>query len=310
MELRHLRYFVAVAEERNFNRAAERLHISQPPLSRQIRQLEDSLGVELLVRGSRPLELTRAGQFFYDRTVQFLAHGIELENMTRRIAEARRSLTVGFVASTLYGILPRMIRRFRASHPEIALQLLEMTSLEQLQALKEGKIDLGFGRIRYESPGIRRITLRNEPLMAALVADHPLSGRPFLTLKELQPEPLLLYPQAPHPNFADQVLALFQEASLEPYSVITVRELQVALGLVAAGEGIALVPECMSSLRRNEVVFKTLSEPQMVSPIIISIRQFDRSADIRALLHMIYQLCDEEAIPYLEPLPAHWEEEK
>lgn len=309
MELRHLRYFVAVAEERNFNRAADRLHISQPPLSRQIRQLEENLGVALLVHGSRPLALTRAGQFFYDRAVQYLAHWIELENMTRRIAEARRSLTVGFVASTLHGILPRVIRRFRRRHPEIALKLLEMTTLEQLQALKEGTIDLGFGRIRYESPGVRRIILRNEPLVAALVADHPLSFLPSLTLKDLQPEPLLLYPQAPHPNFADQVLALFHEASLEPDSLV-VRELQVALGLVAAGEGIALVPECMSSLRRNEMVFKTLSEPHMVSPIIISIRQHDRSADIRSLLHMIYQLCEEEGVHCLEPLSAYWEEEK
>jgi len=310
MELRHLRYFVAVAEERNFNRAADRLHISQPPLSRQIRQLEENLGVALLVHGSRPLALTRAGQFFYERAIQFLAHGIELESMTRRIAEARRSLTVGFVASTLYGILPRVIRRFRTRHPEIALQLLEMTSLEQLQALKDGTIDLGFGRIRYESPGVRRIILRNEPLVAALVADHPLSFRPSLTLKDLQTDTLLLYPQAPHPNFADQVLALFHETSLEPYSVIAVRELQVALGLVAAGEGIALVPECMNSLRRNEIVFKTLSESHMVSPIIISIRQHDRSADIRALLHMIYQLCEEEGIHCLEPLSAYWKEEK
>lgn len=310
MELRHLRYFVAVAEERNFNRAAERLHISQPPLSRQIRQLEESLGVDLLVRGSRPLELTRAGQFFYDRSVQFLAQGIELETMTRRIAEAKRSLTIGFVASTLYGILPRMIRRFRASHPEIALQLREMTTLEQLQRLKEGKIDLGFGRIRYEMPGISRFILRNEPLMAALVADHPLAGRPSLTLKELQSEPLLLYPQSPPPNFADQVLALFREASLEPHCVIAVRELQVALGLVAAGEGVALVPECMSTLRRVEVVFKTLSEPELVSPIIISTRQLGGSADIRSLLQMIYQLCEEEKIQDLEPLPARWQEEK
>src|SRR6478609_4068802 len=113
MELRHLRYFVAVAEERNFTRAAQRLHIAQPPLSRQIQQLEETLGVQLFERNSRPLKLTETGKFFYSHAVQLLAQTAELESMTRRVGNIERSLSVGFVGSTLYGMLPKIIRRFR-----------------------------------------------------------------------------------------------------------------------------------------------------------------------------------------------------
>lgn len=117
MELRHLRYFIAVAETLNFNRAAERLHISQPPLSRQIQQLEEELGVALFERGVRPLALTEPGRFFYAHARELLARSVELKSMTRRIGQMERSLSVGFVASTLYDILPRLIRRFRREHP-------------------------------------------------------------------------------------------------------------------------------------------------------------------------------------------------
>ena len=148
MDLRHLRYFVVVAEEGNITRAAERLHIAQPPLSRQIQQLEEELGVPLLVRGSRPLTLTEAGQFFYAHARQLLSQTRELEAMTRRIGTIERKLSIGFVGSTLYGMLPKVIRRFRSEQNTTELTLHEMTSMEQISALKEGKIDVGFGRIR------------------------------------------------------------------------------------------------------------------------------------------------------------------
>lgn len=297
MELRHLRYFVAVAEERNFNRAAQRLHISQPPLSRQIQQLEGELGVTLFERGCRPLELTDAGRFFYGHAQQFLARSVELKAMTRRIGQLDRRLTVGFVASTLYGLMPRLIRRFRQQSPQVAIALLEMSTMEQLQALKEGEIDIGFGRIRHEDASIRRVILREEPLRVAVAADHPLCACRPLTLGMLQSETLLVYPQAPRPSFADQVLAIFRERRLAPHRVVEVRELQVTLGLVAAGEGVALVPECLHSLQRQDVTYLPLPETQLVSPIIMSTRLLDESADLRALESMIYQLYAEDGIP-------------
>ena len=296
MELRHLRYFVAVAEERNFNRAAQRLHISQPPLSRQIQQLEAELGVTLFERSCRPLELTDAGRFFYGHAQQFLARSVELKTMTRRIGQLERRLSVGFVASTLYGLMPRLIRRFRQQSPQVAITLLEMSTMAQMQALKEGEIDIGFGRIRYEDASIRRVVLREEPLMVAVAADHPLCACRPLTLGMLQSETLLVYPQAPRPSFADQVLAMLRERRLTPQRVVEVRELQVTLGLVAAGEGVALVPECLHSLQRQDVVYLPLPETQLVSPIIMSTRLLDESADLRALESLIYQLYVEDGI--------------
>lgn len=301
MELRHLRYFIAVAEEQNFSRAAERLHISQPPLSRQIQQLEASLGVRLFKRGSRPLVLTAAGRFLYGHALQFLAQSLELKTMTQRVGQVERPLSLGFVASTLYDILPQLIRRFRTAHPEVGLSLHEMTTLEQTRALKEGKIDVGFGRIRHEDMHIRRIILREEPLMAALAADHPLARSEGLTLRALQAETLIVYPQTPRPSFADQVLATFRDRALVPRKIMEVRELQVALGLVAAGEGIALVPHCLHSLKRPDVVYNSLNEQRLVSPIIMSIRQLDESEDIKTLLRMIYTLYDEQGIAYIKP---------
>lgn len=302
MELRHLRYFIAVAEEKNFSRAAERLHISQPPLSRQIQQLEADLGVQLFERDPRPLKLTDAGRFLYEHAIQFLAQGVEIKSMTRRVGQLERTLSIGFVASTLYGILPRLLRRFRTQHPEVAMSLSEMTSMEQIQALKEGRIDVGFGRIRYEDANVKRIVLRDEPLMVALATDHPLIHCANLMLRHLQPETLIVYPQAPRPSFADQVLATFRDRSLEPHRVMEVRELQVALGLVAAGEGITMVPYCLHSLKRQDVSYKSLNEQHLVSPIIMSTRMRDESEDIRTLLEMIYALYEEEGISYIKPM--------
>ena len=231
MELRHLRYFVAVAEERNFTRAAERLHIAQPPLSRQIQQLEEILDVSLFVRGSRPLELTEAGRFFYGHAQQLLALSAEIVSMTRRIGKITQKFTMGFVGSTLFGLLPEVVRRFRAAHPDTEFNLLEMTTMEQIQALKDGVIDVGIGRIRHEDKSIRRIILREEPLIAALPMGHALGFLDRgLFLRELVNDTLIVFPKAPRPSYADSVLAAFHDRGLEPAKVYEARELQVGAG--------------------------------------------------------------------------------
>lgn len=302
MELRHLRYFVTVAEEGNITRAAEKLHIAQPPLSRQIQQLEDELGVQLLERGARPLKLTEAGQFFYAHALQLLSQTRELEAMTRRIGIIDRKMSIGFVGSTLYGMLPKVIRRFRAEHDTIELTLHEMTSMEQIAALKEGKIDVGFGRIRHEDPNVRRIVLREERLIAAIPAGHPLSAeRPALSLHELAGETLIVFPKAPRPSFADQVLAAFHDRGLEPRKVYEARELQIAVGLVAAGEGVAIVPASVQGLKREDVCYKELDDRNMVSPIILSTRLLDESREIRLLIAMIIQIYEENQMDYIKP---------
>lgn len=161
MELRQLRYFVAVARERNFTRAAEKMRIAQPPLSRQIQQLEDELGVALIDRASRPLHLTEGGRLLYEQAVQVLERVDEIKAMARRLNEAEQPrFSIGFVPSTLYGRLPEVIRRYRAARPRVELTLLELTSLEQIAALKEGRIDVGYGRIPLDDAGVRRLLLR------------------------------------------------------------------------------------------------------------------------------------------------------
>ena len=300
MELRHLRYFVAVAEERNFTRAAQRLHIAQPPLSRQIQQLEEILGVQLFERNSRPLKLTETGKFFYSHAVQVLAQTAELESMTRRVGNIERSLSVGFVGSTLYGMLPKIIRRFRDENTTVELSLHEMSTMDQIRALKDGRIDIGFGRIRLEDASIRRVILREEKMIVALPEGHPLSlVKPVLALADLVNETLIIFPKAPRPSYADQVLAAFQDRALKPRRIYEVRELQIALGLVAAGEGISVVPSSVYGMKRDDVSYKELDDPTLVSPIIMSMRALDESRDIREMLELVYRLYDEAKIPHV-----------
>ncbi len=299
-ELRHLKYFVTVAEEKNFTRAAERLFIAQPPLSRQIKQLEDELGTELFERGSRPLELTETGKFFFAHAQQLLSHAAEIKAMTKRVSQINRTLSIGYVASTLYGKLPKIIRLYRYEHNAVDLQLHEMTTVEQIKALKEGVIDVGFGRIKHEDQNVHRIVLREERLIVALPIGHALAeGSDRLQLKSLINDTLIVYPKAPRPSFADQVLSAFHDRALTPKKIIEVRELQIAIGLVAAGEGIAIVPNSLIGMKRDDIIYKDLNERHAYSPIIMSVRAMDQSEEIRNLLDLIYRIYDEEQIPYV-----------
>ncbi|WP_157271211.1 LysR family transcriptional regulator [Azohydromonas aeria] len=293
MELRHLRYFVAVADEQNFTRAAERLHISQPPLSRQIQDLEEELGTPLFERGARPLKLTEAGRFFYGQATRLLEQAAQATRATRRVARMERRLVIGFVASTMYGALPRLVRLFRAARPQTELSLLEMSTLDQTEALKSGRVDVGFGRLRLDDPSIKREVLRQERLVAAIPMEHALAiPDQSITLAALASQDILVYPKSPRPSYADQVLSLFRDLGLEPGAVHEVQEIQTALGLVAAGMGICVVPTGVSRLRPDEVVYRALSDPQAVSPIVMSTRAQDQNEDIvllRALIDQIYQ---------------------
>jgi len=303
MELRHLRYFVAVAEEKNFTRASEKLFIAQPPLSRQIQQLEEELGVILFEKGSRPLRLTEAGKFFYAHAQQLLGKAADLKTMTQRVGQIERTLSVGFVASTLYGMLPKIIRLFRTQNSAIEMRLHEMTTMEQIKALKEGKIDVGFGRIKHEDPNIRRILLREERMIAAVPLGHPLANltQP-VKLHQLVAERLIVFPKSPRPSFADQVLAAFTEKGLTPENVFEVHELQIAVGLVAAGEGIAIMPASVQGMRRLDMSYLEIHDKNAVSPILFSTRMMDKSEELNKLLQLIYDIYDAENIPHTKEI--------
>ena len=302
MELRHLRYFVAVARDRSFTRAAQRLRIAQPPLSRQIQQLEDELGVALIERGTRPARLTEVGRLFYEQAVQVLDRVEEMQAMVRRVQQAKRNLfSIGFVASTLYGKLPEVIRRYRAVRPGVEVALVELTSLEQIAALKEGRIDVGFGRIPLDDPGVIRHLLRNERLVAVLPLGHPLLDDPGpLRLRDLTGETLIVYPRAPRPSYADQVLALFHARDLKPRAVTETRELQTTLGLVAAQAGVAVVPAGVQRLRRDGVAYRDLDEEGATSPIILNHRRDDATVEVSVILELIRDVYREENIAFGE----------
>ncbi|KVM54163.1 LysR family transcriptional regulator [Burkholderia ubonensis] len=278
MELRQLRYFIAVAEEMNITRAAERLHMTQPPLSRQLQAIEDEIGLPLFERGARPLKLTEAGRVFYAQAKRLVDQADELGPLTRRLAQMSERIVIGFVPSTLYGALPDVIRAFRETWPDVELSLIEMFTLEQLGALKGGRIDVGFGRLRFDDDQLVREALIEEKLIAALPAGHPLADpdRP-LVLADVANETLIVYPSTPRPSFADQQLSALRDGGLAPACVHEVRELQTALGLVAAEVGVSLVPESVEGVRVKGVVYRRLPEPVATSPIIMSRRVHDES---------------------------------
>ncbi|MEC5211254.1 DNA-binding transcriptional LysR family regulator [Psychrobacter sp. PL15] len=300
MELRHLRYFVAVAEEKSFNKAAKRLYISQPPLSRQIKQLEDEIGVTLIDREHRPLKLTEAGDFFYEHAIQILAKSDKLRAMTVRKGSFDSSISIGFVPSILYGLLPKIISCFREVYPNIEIKLQELNSWQQTQALTDGKIDVGFGRLLFEDASIRRILLREESLVVAIPKNHYLAqeGLATINLMDLANENLLLYPTGPRPSFIDYVLELFESRNLKANYFAEVRELHIALGLVAAGEGLTIVPKTLEHLRSQEVNYIPFEDGLLTSPIIMSVRHFDKSDLLKTLLEVTYQFYDKEGFDY------------
>jgi DNA-binding transcriptional LysR family regulator len=288
LDLRQLRYFVTVANEGNFTRAAERLHIAQPPLSRQIQQLEEEVGAQLIDRAARPLRPTPVGRLFYEQAVQLLGRAEEMRAMMgRALSSEKRHCVIGFVASTIYARLPALIREFRAAAPDIQLNLVEMVSLDQIAALKEGRIDIGFGRIRFDDPAVRRVILREEELIAALPASHKLADAEApLPLADIADEPLILYPREPRPSYADQVISLFRDNGFTPHIAHEARELQTAIGLVAAEEGVCIVPDSVRRSRVEDVRYRPLAE-RATSPIIMSHRIADRSPPLLLMADLI-----------------------
>ncbi|NTG45450.1 LysR family transcriptional regulator [Rhizobium rhizogenes] len=292
MELRQLRYFLAVARERNFSRAAEILHIAQPPLSRQIQQLEDELGVLLIDRSSRPLYLTEAGRFLYEQAAQIIARTEHVREQTRKIGLSKRErYIIGCVGSTLYGGTPDLVRRMRERWPDLDIEIREMMSTEQVTALKERQIDLGFGRVRFNDREVERLTLREERLVVAFPKGHPKStAKDPIMLSELQGESLIVYPSTPRPSFADEILNLFGELSIGFAHVEEVREIQTALGMVAAGTGVCVIPAASQRQRPDDVCYRMIADEQATSPIIMSYRSNEANGRIEQIKQLIREM--------------------
>ena len=290
MDIRQLKYFVAVAQARNFTRASEQLHIAQPPLSRQIQLLEEELGVQLLLRNSRPLRSTEAGRLFYEQSLQILNRVEQLITATRQIGlQQQQTLSIGFVGSTLYGGLPMLVRKLRQHYPDVEIQLVELTSMQQVEALKAGRIDVGFGRIRSNDGSVSRTVLREERLVLAMPPSAPqaASTEP-VCLSELAGQKLIVYPKEPRPSFADHVLSLVNDHAIRPAAVHEVREIQTALGLVAAESGWCVIPA--SARLRNDIHYRLIDDARATSPIILSHRLNDNAWYVEAIQQLVQDM--------------------
>ena len=291
MDIRQLKYFVAVANTRNFTRASEQLHIAQPPLSRQIQLLEEELGVQLILRNSRPLRLTEAGRVFYEQALQILNRLEQLKNATQQIGlNQRQTLSIGFVASTLYGGLPTLMRKLREHAPELDIQVVELMSVQQIEALKEGRIDIGFGRVRHSDPSVTGIVLREERLAVAVPMSSPMGHASTpLPLRQLDGQKLIVYPKEPRPSFADQVLSTLNGHGVQLGEVLEVREIQTALGLVAAEFGVCVIPSSARQMRRD-VHYRLLDSDRATSPVIFNHRANDSSKYIVLVKQLIEEM--------------------
>jgi DNA-binding transcriptional LysR family regulator len=290
MELRHLRYFMAVAEELHFGRAAERLHMAQPPLSQQIRQLEEELGFSLFHRTKRHVQLTEAGSLFLEGCHKIFE---QLDQTIQSGLQASRGeigkLAIGFVSSAAYNVLPPILQQFHQTFPAIQLTLRELTTDQQLQWLRQGRIDVGLVRPPIEDDGFNVTTIFEEPLVVALPDRHPLAHQPYVSLRSLVNEPFILFPRFLAPGLYDQIISFCQQANFSPKVVQEAIQMQTIVSLVAADMGIALVPISLQNLQRTGVVYKTLQEPTPQAAIALIWRQSDTSPTVQRFLATVQQ---------------------
>ncbi|CAD1796240.1 LysR family transcriptional regulator [Xanthomonas sp. CPBF 426] len=301
MDIRQIKKFVAVAKTRNFTQAAGLLHMTQPSLSKQIQQLEERLGARLFQRDSRPIRLTEAGRRFYEDALAVLDRVEQMEQTARRLGlGGKRIFNVGFVASALYGGLPTVMRRLMERREDVEVRWLEMTSVEQQDALRRGIIDVGFGRIITGDASVTRVVLRQERLFLALPPEHRLARKSGpVRLLELDGSDIIVYPSQPRPSYADQVLSLLREHGARPQEVHEVKELQTALALVTAGSGACLIPATARHLRPS-LVYRPVADADAMSPIVMNYRSRDEDpviAVIKDVTRSLYQ----ERPDWLEP---------
>jgi DNA-binding transcriptional LysR family regulator len=286
MELRHLRYFVAVAEELHFGRAARRLKLAQPPLSQQIRSLEGELGLALFLRTSRKVELTEPGRLFLEEARSVLMQA-EKAAQTMRAAhrgEAGR-ITIGFTTSAVYSIVPGILREFNRSRPQVEIRCVEMNAEQQETALRERQIQVGFTRTPLNENGLQTEILGKDRFVIALPADHPRVSQLKLRLKDFSSEGFILFSRNQGSAIYDAIIASCQRAGFSPRVAQEGGGVQTILALVAAGLGVAMVPASLRHLQRPGVIYRELppSDTQEVCLALVW-RKDDQSPVVESLV--------------------------
>lgn len=306
MQLKQLKAFNAVARLQSFSEAVSVTGLSQPTLSRLIKQLEVDLEVELIDRYNRPLQLTPAGDFFYKKTNTLLKDLDSTVALTQKIANPPDTLNIGFVPSVLYGLLPVILSTLKQRLPTLEVNLKDISSFKQLEALKSGVIDVGFGRFEHDDANIKQLLLRHERYVAAIPKSHILANSSEMKLSELVNDRIILYHQThlPVPRndagnmISEPILHLFNKQSTLPHMTTAVSDIQVALGLVAAGEGITLVPECLKTVRPEQISYCSILHEDTTSPIFLSSLQQPTHPAFETLLEAIYSVYEKRGITY------------
>jgi DNA-binding transcriptional LysR family regulator len=302
-EMRLLRYFVTVAEERHFGRAAERLHIAQPPLSQQIQKLERQLGVDLIDRSRRPIELTDAGTALLGEARLALTHG------ERAFAAARRAATghlghlhIGALQAAVDGVLSYVMRAHRRDYPDVKLELTELDTTEQVTQLVEHRLDVGFLRGPVDEPSLTIQTLIEDPLAAVVSEDDALAEHERIAPALLGDQPIILWTRGAAPTTYADVVALFRQHEIQPPIVDESPRIQTILALVASGAGIALLPTSFINLSRKGVRFIPLHGPLPHRPLALAWRTTNQSPSVRCFLDVATQTSPQ----YLHDLSQHY----
>jgi DNA-binding transcriptional LysR family regulator len=282
MELRHLRYFVAVAEELHFSRAALRLHIGQPPLSHAIQTLEADIGAQLLERTKRWVRLTEAGKLFLADARRILALSEQAGETARRAERGEAGvLRVGFTSSTPFTpLFAATINRYRAQYPAVTLTLHEMATGLQLEAIGQRNLDLGFMRppdgaedADTYTPTLRFAKLRKDPLVVVLPTAHALASKARIALKELAGTPFVMYPHTAGTGIHPQILRLCRTAGFVPRVALEAGEASTIIGLVAAGCGVSILPATFERIHMDGVCYRTISDAGATTPLLLAQRK-------------------------------------
>ncbi len=256
MNIRQLKYFIAAAEELNIGRAAARLNVSQPPVTRQIQQLEEELKAQLFLRTPRGVELTQAGEIFFAEARNIVGLLDQAGGRVRRAAQGEEGrLDVAIFGSAIIGFIPRIVLEFKRLYPNVHVALRAMDKIQQVEGLRSRAIDLGFNRLMNPEEGLMIEEIARERLVAAVSSEGPLAGLGRATLAELAREPLILFPASRAFGFVDVVKDLFRSQRLKPEVAQVVGDAFTGLALAAAGFGVCLAPESMKSVSLRGVVF-------------------------------------------------------
>lgn len=286
MDLRQLKYFLAVAENLHFRKAADYVHLSQPALTLQIRALEEELGVMLLIRDRHKTRLTAAGEVLRDEVRDLLKAADHAAARTKRAARGQVGvLKIGFISTAAARILPPLISTYRTQHPEVEFDLKNILSAEQIPALLDKTIDIGLLRLPIqEQDAIETYPLHSEPFVALLPAKHPLAKKHQIHLSMLKDCEFVMYSRRYAPGFHDQIMRMLNSAGLSPVIAQESKEMYTLAALVSAGLGVAIVPASVENYRIEGIVFRKLAPPEVLSKIGMIVLKENNHPAVRAFV--------------------------